>query len=138
VIFDRLGVVAGAVREIAEVFDTGQPQARELTTTLETAAGEIHVTGIGYRINEQVWGPTSGVPRLGEDSRAILRTLDWSDERIDSAIDRGLVKESQRARSISCPVKGKWAPSTPRNRNQLDGMRSTGIPGAAWASSGPR
>ncbi len=93
-IFDQLGVVAGAVREIAEVFATGQPQARELTTTLQTAAGEIHVTGIGYRINDQTWGPKASVPRLGEDSRDILRSLGWAEERIDEAIARKLVKES--------------------------------------------
>jgi crotonobetainyl-CoA:carnitine CoA-transferase CaiB-like acyl-CoA transferase len=93
-IFSELGVVAGGVREIAEVFETGQPQAREVTMPLETAAGGIHVTTSGYRVNGEVWGPRSGVPLLGEHTRAILEELDCSDERIDALIAQGIVKQA--------------------------------------------
>ncbi len=93
-IFSELGVVGGGVREIAEVFETGQPQAREVTVPLDTAAGGIHVTTSGYRVNDQVWGPRSGVPLLGEHTRAILEDLDYTDEDIDALIGQGIVKQA--------------------------------------------
>ena len=94
-IFDQHDVVAGGVREIAEVFQTGQPEARELTTPLKTAAGNIHVTTNGYRVNDHVWRPKFGVPRLGEDSREILQSLGLADERIEDLIEQSIVKQAK-------------------------------------------
>ena len=94
-IFDQLGVVAGGVRELAEVFQTGQPEARELTTPLKTAAGDLHFTTNGYRVNGRVWGPKFGVSRLGEDSREVLQSLGLSDERIEDLIEQGIVKQAK-------------------------------------------
>ena len=94
-IFDQLGVVAGGVRELAEVFQTGQPEARELTTPLKTAAGDIHVTTNGYRVNGRVWGPKFGVPRLGEDSRETLQSLGLADERIENLIEQGIIRQAK-------------------------------------------
>ena len=91
-IFSELGVVGGGVRELAEVFATGQPEARQVTAPLETAAGEIRVTTNGYRVNDEIWGPRSGVPLLGEHTREILRTLELADTRIDRLIERGIVR----------------------------------------------
>jgi formyl-CoA transferase len=93
-IFSELGVVGGAVREIAEVFETDQPQARDITVPLETAAGKIHVTTNGYRVNDEIWGPRSGVPLLGEHTREILRTLELADEQIDALIEQGIVRQA--------------------------------------------
>lgn len=93
-IFSELGVVGGGVREIAEVFETGQPRARELTTPLETAAGEIRVTTSGYRVNDEVWGPRTGVPLLGEHTREVLEMLGFASERIDALIEGGIVRQA--------------------------------------------
>ena len=96
-IFDQLGVVAGGVRELTEVFQTGQPEARELTTPLKTAAGDLHFTTNGYRVNDRVWGPKFGVSRLGEDSREVLQSLGLADERIEDLIEQGIVKQAKDA-----------------------------------------
>ncbi len=93
-IFSERGVVGGGVREIGEVFETGQPQAREVTVPLEVASGDIHVTTSGYRVNDEVWGPRSGVPLLGEHTRAILEGIDYANESIDALIAQGIVKEA--------------------------------------------
>ena len=87
-IFSERGVVGGGVREISEVFETGQPQAREVTVPLEVASGDIHVTTSGYRVNDEVWGPRSGVPLLGEHTRAILEEVNYANESIDALIAR--------------------------------------------------
>ncbi len=91
-IFGERGVVGGAVRELSETFETGQPAARGLTEPIDTPAGEIHVTTNGYRINDRTWGPRSSVPLLGQDSRAVLGELGFDDGTIDSLIDRGIVR----------------------------------------------
>jgi crotonobetainyl-CoA:carnitine CoA-transferase CaiB-like acyl-CoA transferase len=96
-IFDQLGIVAGGVRELAEVFATGQPEARELTVRLEGSTDETHYTTNGYRVNDRVWGPRFGVSRLGEDSREILQSLGFDDERIDGLIEQGIVKQTETA-----------------------------------------
>ena len=94
-IFDQLGIVAGGVRELAEVFQTGQPEARELTAPLEGSADDTHYTTNGYRVNDRVWGPKFGVRRLGEDSREILQSLGLADEWIESLIEQGIVKQAE-------------------------------------------
>jgi crotonobetainyl-CoA:carnitine CoA-transferase CaiB-like acyl-CoA transferase len=94
VVFDQAGVVGGAVRDLAEVFETGQPEARQITEPLETAAGEIHVTKNGYLVNGQSWGPAFGVPRLGEHNREILSELDLSEAEIERLISLGAVRQA--------------------------------------------
>lgn len=48
----------------------------------------------GYRINDETWRPRSGVPLLGEQSREILKELNFTDEQIASFIERGIVKQA--------------------------------------------
>ncbi len=91
-IFSEAGIVAGGVRFLDEVLDTGQPEARELLSEVETAAGPIQVTNNGYRINDTVFRPTAGVPRLGEQSREVLRELGLEDGQIDELTERGVVR----------------------------------------------
>ncbi len=93
-VFDRAGVVGGAVRELSETFATRQPEARGLTEPLDTAVGPIHVTTNGYRVNDRTWGPRSGVPLLGQHTRQILEELGHDEEAIDALLERGVVRSS--------------------------------------------
>lgn len=92
-LFSAAGVVAGGVRDLVEVLETGQPDARELLTEIDTAAGPLEVTNNGYRINGEVFRPTGGVPLLGEHSREVIGELGWDDARIDALIEGGIVRE---------------------------------------------
>ena len=90
--FSDAGIVAGGVRDLSEVLDTGQPEARELLTEVDSAVGPLKVTNSGYRINDSVFRPVSGVPRLGEQSREVLAELGLEADRIESLIERGIVR----------------------------------------------
>ncbi len=92
-IFAGAGVVGGGVRELAEAFASGQPEARGITEPLETPVGDIHVTTNGYRINDRTWGPRSSVPLLGEHSRDVLRELGRDDAAIDDLVARGVISQ---------------------------------------------
>ena len=93
-IFSEAAVVAGGVRNLAEVLATGQPESRNLLTDVESAVGTFRVTTNGYRINDETWGPRSGVPLLGEHSREILKGLSLTDEQIASLIAQGVVNQA--------------------------------------------
>ena len=62
---------------------------------LEGSADDTHYTTNGYRVNDRVWGPKFGVPRLGEDSREILQSLGLADEWIEGLIEQGIVKQAE-------------------------------------------
>ena len=92
--FSEAGVVAGGVRGLGEVLDTGQPRERELLSEVPTAFGTMPVTNNGYRINDAVLRPSRGVPRLGEHSREVLSELGWSDAQIDELVRTKVVREA--------------------------------------------
>ena len=94
-IFAEAGVVGGGVRELAETFASGQPDARGVTEPLNTPVGEIHVTTNGYRINDQVWGPRSTVPMIGEHSRDLLGELGYDASAIDTLIADGVIRQHE-------------------------------------------
>ena len=90
-IFAKAGVVGGGVRNLTQVLGTGQPASRELLTSVNSAAGEFEVTTNGYRINEQVFKPSSGVPELGEHTQEVLSGLGYKEERIKALINERTV-----------------------------------------------
>ena len=90
-VFAEEGIVAGGVRDLAEVMATGQPEARELLSEVEGAAGPVQVTTAGYRINDQVFSPAGSVPLLGEHSREILEQSGLDSQTINDLIERGVV-----------------------------------------------
>ena len=92
VIFAGADVVAGGVRDLMEVFDSGQPAARELLTDVETALGSRTVTTAGYRINDMVFGPDGSVPGLGEHTREVLSGLGHGPEEIESLAAAGVIR----------------------------------------------
>jgi CoA:oxalate CoA-transferase len=93
-IFQREGVVAGAVRDIKEVLETGQPEARGLLSTRQTSVGEQQITSAGYRINDQVFEAGRNIPHLGENTREVLTELGLSEERIKLLTEQGVVKQT--------------------------------------------
>ena len=91
VIFSDSGVVSGGVKDLVEVFETGQPEARGLTTKVESAYGEHQVTSVGYRINDVTFKPGTHVPVLGEHTNEVLTALGYSDSDIESLVDQHVI-----------------------------------------------
>lgn len=91
-IFSKAKAVAGGVRSLDEVLATGQPEARELLSSVETAAGNMQVTNSGYRINNQTYRPKSGIPRLGEHTREILSDLGYDGSQIEDLVGKAVVR----------------------------------------------
>jgi len=90
-IFSREGALGGAVRDLREVLETGQPEARELLVEVDSAAGTYQVTTAGYRINNRVFKPQSKVPKHGEDSHTVLSDCGYSNADIEKLFAIGVV-----------------------------------------------
>ena len=90
-IFSAEAVVAGGVRDLRQVLDTGQPEARELLKTADSAFGEHQVTTAGYRINGEVFAPQPHVPSLGEHTREVLDEAGYSEAEIAAFEQAGVV-----------------------------------------------
>jgi crotonobetainyl-CoA:carnitine CoA-transferase CaiB-like acyl-CoA transferase len=90
-VFSSQAVVAGGVRDLKQVLETGQPQARELLKTVTSVFGEHEVTTAGYRINDRVFAPRSHVPSLGEDTRDVLVELGYSASEITALMEEQVV-----------------------------------------------
>ncbi len=90
-IFASAGVVAGGVKDLIEVFETGQPEARGLTTQVESAYGDHQVTSAGYRINDAVFQPGTHVPELGEHTSDVMAALGYSADEIAHLVEDGVI-----------------------------------------------
>ena len=90
-VFSKFGVVAGGVKDLIEVLATGQPEARDLLTTVNSSFGNHQVSTIGYKINGSTLEPGTHVPLLGEQTEEVLLELGYSNEKISDLLDKGIV-----------------------------------------------
>ena len=92
-VFSKFGVVAGGVKDLIEVLATGQPEARDLLTTVNSSFGNHQVSTIGYKINDSTLEPGTHVPLLGEQTEEVLLELGYSNEKISDLFDKGIVNQ---------------------------------------------
>ena len=92
-VFSKFGVVAGGVKDLIEVLATGQPEARDLLTTVNSSFGNHQVSTIGYKINGSTLEPGTHVPLLGEQTEEVLLELGYSNEQISDLFDKGIVNQ---------------------------------------------
>ena len=92
-VFSKFGVVAGGVKDLIEVLATGQPEARDLLTTVNSSFGNHQVSTIGYKINDSTLEPGTHVPLLGEQTEEVLLELGYSNEQISDLFDKGIVNQ---------------------------------------------
>ena len=90
-VFSKFGVVAGGVKDLIEVLATGQPEARDLLTTVNSSFGNHQVSTIGYKINGSTLEPGTHVPLLGEQTEEVLLELGYSNKQINDLFDKGIV-----------------------------------------------
>ncbi len=92
-VFSKFGVVAGGVKDLIEVLATGQPEARDLLTTVNSSFGNHQVSTIGYKINDSTLEPGTHVPLLGEHTEEVLLELGYSNEKISDLLDKVIVNQ---------------------------------------------
>ena len=92
-VFSKFGVVAGGVKDLIEVLATGQPEARDLLTTVNSSFGNHQVSTIGYKINDSTLEPGTHVPLLGEQTEEVLLELGYSNKKISDLLDKGIVNQ---------------------------------------------
>ena len=90
-IFADHGAVAGGVRDVEAVLETGQPAARQLLGGVMSGIGEIQVTNAGYLFDDEPFAPRGDLPNLGGDTRAVLESLGYSASKFDDLSQRGVI-----------------------------------------------
>lgn len=84
-ILDAAGVPAGPVRFVQELFDDPQVVANDLVTDLEhPLAGHLRMVGPPLKLSETPTRAQSASPPLGHDTDAILASLGYTPDQIDT------------------------------------------------------
>ncbi len=88
------GVPCGAVRSVAEAFADPQARARAMIETVaHPTIGALDVLGLPVKLSATPGEIRTAPPRLGEDTRRILRTdLKMSDDRIRALEAQGVIR----------------------------------------------
>jgi crotonobetainyl-CoA:carnitine CoA-transferase CaiB-like acyl-CoA transferase len=91
---NRAGVPAGEVLDVPSILAHPQVAARGLVRRLKTdrvPAGEVAVVRSGFRLDGGDPEPRTAPPRLGADTRPVLRDLGLSDSDIDRLAAEGVI-----------------------------------------------
>ena len=93
VIFQEAGVVAGGVKNLNEVLETGQAEARHLFSTAKSPAADFTITNAGYLLNNEplAHSESRGVPRLGQQTSEVLTECGFSETEINLMLEKGIV-----------------------------------------------
>ena len=79
---DEAGVPAAKVRSLDETLAEDHAKTRAFAQTMawNRLPQEIHLPTLGFKVNNEVVGPTSSPPALGGDTDEILRAVGYSSE----------------------------------------------------------
>ena len=89
--FDRFGVPASRVRSIDEVIAEGQPDARNLFTTIDVDGYSLQLPTAGFKVNGEVPGPMAPPPALGADNKPTLIKLGYTEAEIGQFQAAGVI-----------------------------------------------
>lgn len=95
---DRLGVPAGPINDLHQVFASPQVKARGMAITLPhpvAASGQVALLGNPLKLGDTPVTYPKAPPLLGQDSRAVLsRVLGMTDAAIDGLVAQGTIGET--------------------------------------------
>ena len=89
------GVPAGPLQEIPDLLEDEHIEARDMLATSHNLKRDEETTVARFPIRTVDWYPEVGdrPPKLGEDSRAVLAELGYSDDEIDALLEGNVVFE---------------------------------------------
>ena len=94
---DRLGVPAGPIYDLGQVFASSQVAARDMVVSVPhpvAASGAVWLIGNPLKLSETPVTYAKAPPVLGQDTRAVLaRVLGMTDDAIGELIAQGIVGE---------------------------------------------
>lgn len=89
--FEAAGMTAGPLNTIPQMHQDPQAIAREMIVTQQhPEAGEVKVLGLPVKFSETPGGPKNPASTYGENTRAILGELGYSDGEIDGFVEKGV------------------------------------------------
>ncbi len=96
---DRLGVPAGPISDLAQVFASPQIAARAMVVGLPhpvAAGGEVSLIGNPLKLSDTPVRYAKAPPTLGQDTRAVLaRVLNLTDKTLDTLAAQGTIGDSR-------------------------------------------
>ena len=96
---ERLGVPAGPINDLAQVFASPQVAARGMVVRLPhpvAAEGAVSLIGNPLKLSDTPVTYAKAPPTLGQDTRAVLaRVLNLTDETIDTLTAQGTIGDSR-------------------------------------------
>lgn len=88
--FERAGVPAGPVNDIAAMLDDPQTVARAMRVKVpHSKLGEVDTLGLPVKLSRTPGGPVRGAPLYGEHTREVLRELGYDEEEIVTLVASG-------------------------------------------------
>lgn len=89
---EAAGVPAGPINRISQMMADPQVRARQMVVELDhPQAGRVRALGLPIKFSDSPGSVRSAAPLLGQHTRAVLRSLDYSDAQIDALERAGAV-----------------------------------------------
>jgi crotonobetainyl-CoA:carnitine CoA-transferase CaiB-like acyl-CoA transferase len=97
-ILERAGVPAGPVLSIAEMHGDAQAQSRDMVPTVtHSTLGEVKTIGVPVKFTETPAAVRRGAPLLGEHTREVLQSLDYTAAEIEGLLRAGAIAAPDQA-----------------------------------------
>jgi formyl-CoA transferase len=93
------GVPAGRIYTVADIAQDPHYRARGMITTEQIDGHEMLLSGIVPKLSRTPGTHVRPAPRVGQDSRPVLRRMGLSDEQIDELEALGVVASNQEVTS---------------------------------------
>ena len=94
ILLNEYGVPAGKIRSLPEALKEDQFKYRELWNTihLESINKDYKVPGIGFKVNQSSIKADKAPPKLGENTKKVLQTINFSEEKIEELIKENIIR----------------------------------------------
>ena len=92
-LLNEYGVPAGKIRSLPEALEEDQFKYRELWNSihLKSINKDYKVPGIGFKVNQSSIKADQAPPKLGENTKTVLQTINFSEDEIEQLIKENII-----------------------------------------------